>query len=545
MSDQGGREAAVDPNFVETIEILNELGIPYWICHGTLLGLVRDGRLIPWDHDIDLAVWEWDVERPYVTRVLTDAGYVVKDIDTEGSLHFNKPGGRGVDLNFYRVLSRDEDSKRELAGVLWKVGARSRLIRLVKNISERRTYDGPFSRLVDVLRRIRFAFLPTYWSLDKHDLSFRRIGYSTPRAMLDTFEFVEFSGVRCRTPKEAERILAYVYGDDWRTPKVEYDWTEDSASVVSHLEGAGLEVGSEHAPIVSEPLVSIIMNCYNGEKYLRDALDSVVGQTYANWELIFWDNQSTDRSAEILKSYEDPRIKYWRAPMHTLLYEARNYAIERSNGEFIAFLDVDDWWTPEKLTRQMPLFADDQVGLVCSNYWIVNEVRGTRKLFMKKGLPNGWVLNDLLAKYAVGVLTLMVRRTAFEGLVGGCNPAYHIIGDFDLVVRLAIDWKMASDQEPLAFYRLHGANEGLKERTRAYHEYAAWAEEHGTDVRIGALPAFANVLNEVCYQEGLVHLRAGEIDQVHRVVRRLPWGLLKLKLLIQWRFPWLVPVLRR
>ena len=60
--------------------------------------------------------------------------------------------------------------------------------------------------------------------------------------------------------------------------------------------------------MTEQPLVSVIMNCFNGEKYLREAIDSVLAQTYQNWELIFWDNQSTDSSAEIVKSYDDPRI---------------------------------------------------------------------------------------------------------------------------------------------------------------------------------------------------------------------------------------------
>ena len=101
--------------------------------------------------------------------------------------------------------------------------------------------------------------------------------------------------------------------------------------------------------MVEQPLVNVIMNCFNGEKYLREAIDSVKAQTYQNWELIFWDNQSTDDSAKIVQSYNDPRINYFYAPNHTLLYEARNYAVEKSLGQFIAFLDVDDYWDENKL----------------------------------------------------------------------------------------------------------------------------------------------------------------------------------------------------
>ena len=108
--------------------------------------------------------------------------------------------------------------------------------------------------------------------------------------------------------------------------------------------------------MLRQPLVSIIINCFNGEEYLREALESVISQTYKNWEIIFWDNQSTDKSAEIFKSYQDSRLKYYLASSHTkILYEARNYALKKATGDFIAFLDADDYWLPDKLEKQIPL----------------------------------------------------------------------------------------------------------------------------------------------------------------------------------------------
>ncbi len=102
---------------------------------------------------------------------------------------------------------------------------------------------------------------------------------------------------------------------------------------------------------MTSPLVSVIMNCFNGEQYLREAIDSVIAQTYQNWELIFYDNQSIDNSAEIFKTYNDKRLRYFYASNHTLLYEARNNAIQYASGYFLAFLDVDDWWDPLKLEK--------------------------------------------------------------------------------------------------------------------------------------------------------------------------------------------------
>ena len=114
------------------------------------------------------------------------------------------------------------------------------------------------------------------------------------------------------------------------------------------------------------PLVSIIINCYNGEKFLQECIKSILSQNYKNWEIIFWDNQSKDKSAEIFKSYNDERFKYFYAEKHTSLYKARNLAIRKANGELIAFIDVDDIWEKNKLELQVPLFNDSKISLVYS-----------------------------------------------------------------------------------------------------------------------------------------------------------------------------------
>jgi len=279
-----------------------------------------------------------------------------------------------------------------------------------------------------------------------------------------------------------------------------------------------------------QPLVSVIMNCYNGERYLREAIDSVLAQTYQRWEIILWDNQSTDRSADIFKSYTDARLQYRYAPTHTLLYEARNYAIEKANGEFIAFLDVDDWWRPEKLEKQILLFDDPAVGFVCSNYWIVNEVRGNKNQFRNKAIPSGWVLKDLLMDYPVGMLTLVLRRAAFDALPGGFNLRFHIIGDIDLVVRLAMKWKMASCQKLLAYYRLHGENEGQKQKTRQVAEYKIWVNELEKIPKIKNLPEYKKVVNELTYMRGQLCIKRNRKGEAMRHLSDLPWGKYKLKL---------------
>ena len=128
-----------------------------------------------------------------------------------------------------------------------------------------------------------------------------------------------------------------------------------------------------------EPLVSIIMNCFNGEHYLDDALKSVLDQTYKNWELIFWDNKSADNSRNVFKKFNDSHFKYFLSEKHTTLYEARNSAIQKAQGEFLAFLDTDDIWLKDKLKKQIPLFEDNSVGLVYGNFWLFNKSNIIRK----------------------------------------------------------------------------------------------------------------------------------------------------------------------
>ncbi len=278
------------------------------------------------------------------------------------------------------------------------------------------------------------------------------------------------------------------------------------------------------------PLVSILMNCYNGEKYLRDAIDSVLTQSYQNWEVIFWDNQSTDQSAEIFKSYTDQRLKYFYAPKHTWLYEARNYAIGKASGDFIAFLDVDDWWLPSKLEKQIPLFSDPEVGFVCSNYWLKNEKKKKQWKALKGGIPTGWVLDELLRAYFVGLLTLVVRRSALAALDYPCDPRYHVMGDLDLVVRLSVNWKLACIQEPTAVCRKHESNELIKHRDRHLRELERWIEEMGKVETIGCNQNFRFMKINYTYHKAIYQILLANRKEAFRLTHELPLGRFKLRL---------------
>ena len=115
-------------------------------------------------------------------------------------------------------------------------------------------------------------------------------------------------------------------------------------------------------------LVSIIVNCYNSQKYLKETVKSIVSQTYLNYEVIFFDNQSSDNTVKIIKSFNNSKFKIYSSKSKLVLGEARNKAIKKANGDYIAFLDSDDYWAPNKLELQIKKFQSfPNLGLVYSD----------------------------------------------------------------------------------------------------------------------------------------------------------------------------------
>ena len=225
-------------------------------------------------------------------------------------------------------------------------------------------------------------------------------------------------------------------------------------------------------------LVSIILNCYNGEKYLRSALESILKQSYKNWELIFWDNKSTDKSKIILKSFKNKKFRYHFSKKHTSLYKARNLAINKSRGQLLSFIDADDIWEKDKLKRQVKIFSNNKkVSLVYSNLWIHNENRKKRKIYWKRDLPSGFIYKKIIKNYCIGIITVMVKKNILIKKKA-FNPKYSVIGDFDLFTRLAKKYKFMAIQSPLATYRIHGSNLSLTNRMREINELKYWFKKN-------------------------------------------------------------------
>lgn len=158
-------------------------------------------------------------------------------------------------------------------------------------------------------------------------------------------------------------------------------------------------------------LVSIIMPMHNSAKYVGEAITSVIHQTYDDWELLVIDDASRDNSCDIVRKYQqqDSRIHLLINDNHTGRPSSpRNMGVKRANGRYIAFLDSDDVWFPEKLQQQVPLFENERVAIVYSNYEKMDE-EGHRANRVVKA-PAFATYNVLLSGNVIGNLTGIYDR---------------------------------------------------------------------------------------------------------------------------------------
>jgi glycosyltransferase involved in cell wall biosynthesis len=233
-----------------------------------------------------------------------------------------------------------------------------------------------------------------------------------------------------------------------------------------------------------EKLVSVILNCHNGEQFLKEALDSVINQTYKNWELIFWDNQSNDKSKSILQSFKNKKFKYFKSKKFTSLYVARNLAIKKTKGEFISFIDADDTWEPDKLEMQIKYFNDKNVALVYGNLWIKREPSKKKKLFINYKIQQGYIYQNLIQNYNIGILTTVIRKKYLKKFNKVFIEKYNIIGDFDFFLRLSKKYKFKAVQKPVATYRIHNKNYSILNKDLEAKELEVWLKKNRRNLTV-------------------------------------------------------------
>jgi phosphorylcholine metabolism protein LicD len=177
----------------KTCQILDLVGAEYWLCNGTLLGIIRDKSLIPWDTDLDIAIFE-EALKDRIVEELTLEGYVLID-DGHGSSYVTFTfKDQKVDINFFEIHHENLQS-------LWKVNRLTGISGLLTKIIAKLGFNIP-----------RLNFL---WELE---------GYSVPYEAIFPISKIDIRGAQYRVPRDSEHVLAHTYGASWKTPKRDYNW---------------------------------------------------------------------------------------------------------------------------------------------------------------------------------------------------------------------------------------------------------------------------------------------------------------------------------
>ena len=194
----------------------------------------------------------------------------------------------------------------------------------------------------------------------------------------------------------------------------------------------------KNTPTHFNKLISIVIPTYNHGRFLDRALKSIINQTYTNWEVIIIDNHSTDNTANIVKSFNNPNITHLKVHNNGIIAKSRNTGISVANGEWIAFLDSDDWWADDKL-EICSSFLVETVDLVYHDLKIVYD---KQKLFRKKSIKSRQLNKPVLINLLVGgniiANSSVILRKALIEKIGGISENENLIAAEDYYTWLKI-----------------------------------------------------------------------------------------------------------
>ena len=207
------------------------------------------------------------------------------------------------------------------------------------------------------------------------------------------------------------------------------------------------------------PRISVMMNVYNGAAFVRDALDSLRAQTFGDWELVFWDNASSDGTAGIAAEFDDARMRYFRAEQTIAPAHAREHAIRVARGEWLAFLDHDDIWLPDKLARQLEVAESDREAAIVYGRAVSFSDSGDEHDFDHRREFGLLLEGDLFQRLVtdscfIQMSSVMLRRSAVLA-VGGIPDWIRVISDYYLYLELARRFPVRAVQGVVCRYRKH------------------------------------------------------------------------------------------
>ncbi len=207
---------------------------------------------------------------------------------------------------------------------------------------------------------------------------------------------------------------------------------------------------------IKQPLVSVILPTFNHGRFISKAIESVLNQTYSNFELIIIDNHSEDNTEEVVAFYKDNRINYLKFRNNGIIAASRNYGIKHSRGKYVAFLDSDDTWYKQKLKKQLPHFQMPEIIGVASNATLITETPYYRNINLAKS-KLGYIdyqYRNILNRNPIITSSLIVRKETLKqaGLFDE-NRDFCFIEDWELWLRMARYGSFRVIEEPLLYYR--------------------------------------------------------------------------------------------
>lgn len=240
------------------------------------------------------------------------------------------------------------------------------------------------------------------------------------------------------------------------------------------------------------PRVSVTVPCYNSEPFIAETIESVLAQTFSDFEIVVVDDGSQDRTGEIVQSFGDSRIRYFYQENQGLA-KTRNRLIELAEGEYVAFLDHDDVWLPQKLERQIALFQRQaELVLVYADCYVIDVTgRIISRWSRREKLFRGWVFERLLMANFIPLATVVMKKAVFQE-VGEFLP-YRIAEEYDVFLKCAARYPFDYVDEPLACYRIH-PGQSSKNYEIALRElvmiYEYWSQQNqGQDARMQSVLA--------------------------------------------------------
>ena len=295
----------------------------------------------------------------------------------------------------------------------------------------------------------------------------------------------------------------------------------------------------------SSPLVSIIIPTYNNAEFLGKALKSVIDQTYSSWEAIVIDNNSTDKTDEVVNKFQDTRIKYFKISNYGIIAKSRNFGINVAKGEWIAFLDSDDWWTEDKLevclnnVNENVDFIYHKLEIIYDNSYFFPKQKKFLGRELNKPILNDLLIGEIKKGNAIGNSSVLVRKNILKG-IGGISENKKMVAseDFNAWLKIAeITDQFKFIKNCLGYYLVHDKSSQKRDLSIPHREAVIEfmnifnkKEKLNLEVKLKYMSGNYNILNknyEKAKNDFYFVFKNGEINLKIRSILKIILNILK------------------